>query len=812
MNSDKNLIYLVCNFVKNDSRVLKVAVSAQKSKLNVTIIGFQNKENKILTEKYLGTKLILFPQKYLLEISHAITWNKPLFQIIQKTNIWSYLKGKEIIYSHDIVGLIVIAYCQRILALENIYIPWIHDCHEYMYGSYLYFKKIGNKQRENYLKNCVEYEKKYINEPDELITVSSKCAEKIKNIYSLDRNFTIIFNCPSKTLIRNYKTIRGFLDLKRNEKIIVWSGSVNQSRGTHIIVESLKYLHNFHLVILSDQKNEYVDNLKKLAFQNNNSERLHFLKPVPYNCVTSFIRDCDYGVTALLKENENNIVALPNKFFEYLHAGIPIISSDVDAMEDFIKRFDVGYVFKNSDPQDFAHVVLNAERNSQVKKKNEKILNRFSWEYQEKKLNDLYKKIFSQSTLDKNKQKNLRIIHLPVNAGQQSYYLAKIGKKIFLKSDNVNFSHKFNFQSTINFTIDMRDPVLDQLYLLVKLSKMYDVFHYHSRPIFFKWQPDYSFNFFDLPFLKSQNKKIIFTLRGSETRLESKFMSQEFNFKIAKTNDLVRLKLFKYIRKYADHITALDPELCSYFGETKIIPRSIEKVITEQNIKNNKKITFLHCPSKPERKGTDVIVSAFNELRNEGYDFDFKNLLNLTHSELMSEIMKSDVLIDQLIIGWYGIVAVEAMSRGTPVISYIRKDFEDYVNNNNIPIINANPKNIKYVIKKILDESINLTEYKKKSLNFVKSFHLSKNVFEQYKKLYLLENKRVHISREDKLMIKKFFKKNLYTRKLRISYNLIYESKFKLKLFYIKIKNYFYSKKIIREIYKKTKFFYNKIK
>ena len=63
-------------------------------------------------------------------------------------------------------------------------------------------------------------------------------------------------------------------------------------------------------------------------------------------------------------------------------------------------------------------------------------------------------------------------------------------------------------------------------------------------------------------------------------------------------------------------------------------------------------------------------------------------------------------------------------------------------------------------------------------------------------------------------MIKKFFKKNSNIRKLRISYtyNLIYESKFKLKLLYIKIKNYFYSKKIIREIYKKTKFFYNKIK
>jgi glycosyltransferase involved in cell wall biosynthesis len=343
---------------------------------------------------------------------------------------------------------------------------------------------------------------------------------------------------------------------------------------------------------------------------------------------------------------------------------------------------------------------------------------------------------------------------------------------------------------------------------------MYDIFHYHSRPIFFKWQPDYSFNFFDLPFLKSQNKKIIFTLRGSETRLENKFKLQEFSYSIAKANDLVRLKLFKYIRKYADHITALDPELCSYFGKTIIIPRSIEKIITERNTKNNKKKTFLHCPSKRERKGTDTIISAFKELRNEGYDFDFKNLLNLTHSELMSEIMKTDVLIDQLIIGWYGIVAIEAMSRGTPVISYIRKDFEDYVKNNNIPIINADPKNIKYVIKKILDDEINLTEYKKKSLNFVKSFHLSKNVFEQYKKLYLRKNKQVYISGEDKLMIKKFFKKNSNIRKLRISFTdiLIYESKLKLRFFYMKIKNYFYSKKIVRKIYNKTKFFYNKIK
>jgi glycosyltransferase involved in cell wall biosynthesis len=314
---------------------------------------------------------------------------------------------------------------------------------------------------------------------------------------------------------------------------------------------------------------------------------------------------------------------------------------------------------------------------------------------------------------------------------------------------------------------------------------MYDVFHYHSRPIFFEWSLDYKYNFFDLPYLKSQNKKIIFTLRGSETRLENKFILQDFSYKIDKANDAVRLELFRHIKKYADHITALDPELCSYFGKTQIIPRSINEVTTEQNIKDNKKIIFLHCPSNPERKGTDAIVSAFKELKNEGYDFEFKLLQNLNHNEVISQIKKSDVLIDQLIIGWYGIIAVEAMSLGTPVISYIRKDFDDYKKNNDIPIINGNIKNIKNVIKKILDKEIDLREYREKSLNFVKAFHLTKNIFEQYKKLYQSETKQINFSDKEKLIVQENFK-NIFKEYLLLERKSKKLTFFKIQLLIIK--------------------------
>jgi glycosyltransferase involved in cell wall biosynthesis len=342
----KKITYLVCNFVKNDSRVLKIASSAQKSGYDILIIGFQDQQDKILEENYLGMKLILYPRTVLTQIVNHIMLNESPSKFINETKIWQNLRDQDIIYSHDILGLIIVSYSQRRLAYDNIYTPWIHDCHEYMWGSYLHakefldLKSIKGKKRIYYLKQITEYEKSFLNEPDELITVSPQCAEKIKKSYNINRKFNIIFNCPSRSLIKNYKTVRDSLNLKMNEKIIVWCGSVNQSRGAHVIVESLKYLHNFHFVIISNQKNDYVNKLKELATQNHTSERLHFLNMVPHNCVTSFIRDCNYGVHAALKDNENNLVALPNKFFEYLHAGINIITSDVDAMKDFIKRFE----------------------------------------------------------------------------------------------------------------------------------------------------------------------------------------------------------------------------------------------------------------------------------------------------------------------------------------------------------------------------------------------------------------------------------------------------------------------------------------
>jgi glycosyltransferase involved in cell wall biosynthesis len=116
------------------------------------------------------------------------------------------------------------------------------------------------------------------------------------------------------------------------------------------------------LAILTNQENDYINELKSIAKNDNSEKRLHILPMVKQNEVSNYIRNVDYGVHAASDENENNIVALPNKLFEYLHAKIPIIVSDVETMKNFVETNNLGYVFNSGSVESCVEILNEAEK------------------------------------------------------------------------------------------------------------------------------------------------------------------------------------------------------------------------------------------------------------------------------------------------------------------------------------------------------------------------------------------------------------------------------------------------------------------
>ncbi|WP_134677788.1 glycosyltransferase family protein [Ectopseudomonas khazarica] len=119
-------------------------------------------------------------------------------------------------------------------------------------------------------------------------------------------------------------------------------------------------------------------------------------------------------------------------------------------------------------------------------------------------------------------------------------------------------------------------------------------------------------------------------------------------------------------------------------------------------------LKLLHAPNHREIKGTRHVVKAVEELRREGLDIELVMVERVPNEEVRRLILEADAVVDQLVIGWYAMFAIEAMASGKPVICYLRQDLESlYVATDllqdfdEIPIIRADVFSFKEVIRKL---------------------------------------------------------------------------------------------------------------
>ncbi|MCB0257745.1 MAG: glycosyltransferase family 1 protein, partial [Anaerolineae bacterium] len=82
-------------------------------------------------------------------------------------------------------------------------------------------------------------------------------------------------------------------------------------------------------------------------------------------------------------------------------------------------------------------------------------------------------------------------------------------------------------------------------------------------------------------------------------------------------------------------------------------------------------VRFLHLPSVRDVKGTELFENAVGELKAAGVSCSLTVADSVSNDEAARLIAGHDVLLDQLRVGWYGGVAVEAMAAGKPVVAHI---------------------------------------------------------------------------------------------------------------------------------------------
>jgi glycosyltransferase involved in cell wall biosynthesis len=316
----------------------------------------------------------------------------------------------------------------------------------------------------------------------------------------------------------------------------------------------------------------------------------------------------------------------------------------------------------------------------------------------------------------------MRILHCPSPIARQPWLLSRTQRKFGFQSDVMVFAGNplWDYKYEYNFHLEKFNGLLKKMVAVGKTSffvpkalAKYDLFHFHTKSII----P----GGYDALVAKKLGKKIVFHMHGCEIRLTD---SHGFCRVCQAYGKKYKLHMIKTVNKLADLVIIATPDLFDEMPNATWIPNSVdlENWQAIEKKEHDDKIKIIHSTGDRDIKGTVYIESAVNDLKKEGYNIELILLENVSNEEIKEIAAHADIAVDQLMIGSYGVGAIETMSLGIPTCAYIREDLiEKYPKN--LPIINANGENIKEKLRILIEDSRLRGETGKDSVKFVQENH-----------------------------------------------------------------------------------------
>ncbi len=321
--------------------------------------------------------------------------------------------------------------------------------------------------------------------------------------------------------------------------------------------------------------------------------------------------------------------------------------------------------------------------------------------------------------------------------------LKKGFEQIGIKADFYSFEeHVFGYKTDkiIKYSENVLLRKLQKFFLILKLLLKYDYFIFDSSGSLL---PGYK----DIRLFRKFGKKTMVIFTGCDIRLPDKVAQFKWNPCRECTDEYknfvgcdLRLKpdlISKIENSFDIRVSAEEAagSLSKSYTST-LFPVDIS-AFRYSGTDPHRKLKIIHAPSHPEYKGTKYILEAVEKLKKE-FDFEFSVVKDVKAEELYKEIADSDIVIDQMLVGFYGLLSIESMAMGKPVVCYIRDDIFSSVPED-FPIINANPDNLYNVLKDILENPVKLKSIGEISGKYAEKHHNSSVIAKQY--IELLERK-----------------------------------------------------------------------
>ncbi|MEP7335925.1 MAG: glycosyltransferase family 1 protein [Actinomycetota bacterium] len=193
--------------------------------------------------------------------------------------------------------------------------------------------------------------------------------------------------------------------------------------------------------------------------------------------------------------------------------------------------------------------------------------------------------------------------------------------------------------------------------------------------------------------------------------------------------DALKRRRAERFARAADGLYVLNPDLLEHVPRAEFLPyASVDpREWAPAPPTDRGTLRVVHAPSDRDRKGTGAVVSAVEQLRSEGVDDELELVEGRPRAEARRAYERADVLVDQLVVGWYGGVAVEAMALAKPVVARLDEAALARVPSpmrDELPIVDAVAATLADVLRRLATERRSgLAELGRRGRKFAERWH-----------------------------------------------------------------------------------------
>ncbi len=368
----KKAIVSVINDLVTDQRVNKTCNTLVELGFEVCLVGRKKSDSLPLPDRnYHLHRMKLFFEK------------GPFFYAEYNIRLFFYLlfHKANLLFSNDLDTLLPNYLIHKLKRT-----PIVYDSHEYFTETP---ELVNRKFVQAVWKRIEEW---IFPRLRDVITVNRSIANLFQNKYG--NKVHVVRNIPPGHASAEPKTKKQ-LGLPEDMPVVLLQGAgINIQRGAEELVEAMKHVKNAHLLIIGG--GDVIDMLKSMVIELSLADRVTFMPKLPFEKLQQFTMVADIGLTIDKDTNINYRYSLPNKLFDYIQSGVPVLASPLIEIARIIEKYQVGETIEGHEPKILAaHIesmLANRDQLQQYKQNCIEAAKILNWENEKENLIEVLRK------------------------------------------------------------------------------------------------------------------------------------------------------------------------------------------------------------------------------------------------------------------------------------------------------------------------------------------------------------------------------------------------------------------------------------